>query len=158
MLTNDYLARKLIDDRIAALRAEADAARTVAARRPRRRWWPARRRHVDHSPADSTAYTFRRFSVARPPAPYSDEFGAWATALADEVAATGIGGVERAVAAVVRDARRHGLGHALVDVLADRSAPAPARERALGRLLVALAGSSPSFALDRTDHTDRGIA
>lgn len=55
------------------------------------------------------------------------------------VEAAGVTAVEDDVAVVVAAARSTGANAALTDVLADRRAPAAARERALGRLALGLA-------------------
>lgn len=59
--------------------------------------------------------------------------------LAHAVATDGLDAHAAAVADVVRTARRLGIRPVLTDVLADAAAPRPARERALGWLLVAVA-------------------
>jgi hypothetical protein len=60
------------------------------------------------------------------------------TDLANSLASDGFSGHERAVRAVVREARARGVSPALVSVLADPLAPEAARLRAFGRVTVAL--------------------
>lgn len=56
----------------------------------------------------------------------------------EQVAAAGLAAAEQRIAAVVGVARREGRAGPLVAVVADRTQPAVARERALGRLLAEL--------------------
>lgn len=56
----------------------------------------------------------------------------------EQVAAAGLAAAEQRIAAVVGVARREGIAGQLVAVVTDRTQPAVARERALGRLLAAL--------------------
>jgi hypothetical protein len=67
------------------------------------------------------------------------------TDLANDLASDGLGGHERAVRAVVREARVRGVSPTLVSILADPREPEAARLRAFGRIAVALAavGSAP---------------
>jgi hypothetical protein len=60
------------------------------------------------------------------------------TDLAVHLASDGFGGHERAVRAVVREARAQGVSPALVSILADPREPEVARLRAFGRVAVAL--------------------
>ncbi len=60
------------------------------------------------------------------------------TALAEGVVADGFAPHQAAVAELVARARSLGVCPVLTDVVADPSAPRPARERALGRVVVAL--------------------
>ena len=60
------------------------------------------------------------------------------TDLAHDLASDGLGGHERAVRAVVREARAYGVSPALVSILADPREPEVARLRAFGRIAVAL--------------------
>ncbi len=61
------------------------------------------------------------------------------TVLAEAVVADGFAPHESAVAELVARARRLGAWPVLADVVADADAPRAARERALGRIVVALA-------------------
>ena len=61
------------------------------------------------------------------------------TDLAESVATDGFAAHQSAVAALVSQARRLGVCAVLTDVVADAAAPRPVRERALGRVVVALA-------------------
>lgn len=58
--------------------------------------------------------------------------------LAEAVIATGFESRRHEVAALVAAARALGVRPVLVDIVADPAAPRPARERALGRLVVLL--------------------
>lgn len=64
--------------------------------------------------------------------------------LAEDVVATGFDANRRALAEVVSSARSLGIRPVLTDVVADAAAPRPVRERALGRLLVALSATTAS--------------
>ena len=66
----------------------------------------------------------------------------WADAVGHLVADDGIGRHEDLVAGVVRRAWRAGAPRLLTAMLADRTLPAVVRERALGRVLVAIADPS----------------
>jgi hypothetical protein len=57
----------------------------------------------------------------------------------EAVVADGFDTHEEVVADLVAAARHLGVRPVLVDIVADRHGPTPARERALGRLLLALA-------------------
>lgn len=61
--------------------------------------------------------------------------------LADAVVTTGFDANRPALAEVVATARQRGIRPVLADIVDDASAPRPVRERALGRLLVALAAA-----------------
>lgn len=61
------------------------------------------------------------------------------TALAGAIVTDGFAAHEPGVAALVAHARRLGVCAVLTDVVADAAAPRPVRERALGRVVVALA-------------------
>ncbi len=58
--------------------------------------------------------------------------------LAEAIVADGFAAHHAAVAELVARARRVGVCAVLTDVVADATAPRPVRERALGRVLVAL--------------------
>ena len=62
--------------------------------------------------------------------------------LAEAVVATGFDANRPAVAEVVTVARRHGIRPVLAEIVADAAAPRAVRERALGRLIVALSAAS----------------
>ncbi len=62
--------------------------------------------------------------------------------LADAVVATGFDANRPAVTEVVMTARRLDVRPVLADIVADTTTPRPVRERALGRLIVALAATS----------------
>lgn len=64
--------------------------------------------------------------------------------LADAVVATGFDAHRQALADVVTAARRLGVRPVLADIVADTTAPRPVRERALGRLIVALSATLAS--------------
>lgn len=64
------------------------------------------------------------------------------TGLAEAVVADGLERHTGAIADVVAAARRLGLRPVLADIVADATAPRPVRERALGRLLVALSAAA----------------
>lgn len=66
------------------------------------------------------------------------------TALAHAVVTTGFDAQRDGLADVVDAARRLGIRPVLVDVVADAGAPRPVRERALGRLIVALSAVAES--------------
>jgi hypothetical protein len=133
MIFTDVAAQQVVTDRIASLH---QTARRVSARR---RTTALRRTFAPTPAITSAVLPALAVSRSRPPDPGTDEFSAWAGRLAAFVAETGIGAVERPVARIVRLARRHGAPPGAVAVLADRSAPGVARERALGHVLVALA-------------------
>jgi hypothetical protein len=57
--------------------------------------------------------------------------------LAESVVADGFGAHRRALESLVAAARRSGVSPVLVDVVADPAAPPVARQRALGRVVVA---------------------
>lgn len=59
-----------------------------------------------------------------------------ATELAEAVVEDGFGAHRAALAALFAGARRHGVCETLIGVAADPSAPAVARERALGKVVV----------------------
>lgn len=61
--------------------------------------------------------------------------------LADAVVTTGFDANRPALDEVVATARQRGVRPVLADIVDDTSAPRPVRERALGRLLVALAAA-----------------
>jgi hypothetical protein len=136
MHTNQIALAQLVDDRIAGLQATAGARRRGPRRTGAVRRWFHRRQ-----PSGDSAPTLRP-SATRPPAPFTDAFAEWATAFAMRVATDGLGRSERSVSALVSVARRHQVSPVVVGVLTDRSAPAPARDRALGTVLVALSGSA----------------
>jgi hypothetical protein len=60
-------------------------------------------------------------------------------ALGDAVARRGVAANRPAVDALVARARARGVGSVLVEILEDRAAPEVVHQRALGRLLVAMA-------------------
>lgn len=61
--------------------------------------------------------------------------------LADAVVTAGFDANRPALDEVVASARQRGIRPVLTDIVEDDSAPRPVRERALGRLLVALAAA-----------------
>ncbi|HSP02347.1 MAG TPA: hypothetical protein VLR27_02530 [Acidimicrobiales bacterium] len=61
--------------------------------------------------------------------------------LADAVVTAGFDANRPALDEVVASARQRGIRPVLADIVEDDSAPRPVRERALGRLLVALAAA-----------------
>ena len=132
MIYTDLAAQQLVTDRIASLHDTAHRAHA------RRRTTSLRRRFAHASTLTSAVLPALAVGRSRPPVPYTDEFSAWAGRLAALVAEAGIGVAERPVARIVQLARRHGAPPGAVAVLADRGAPSVARERALGRVLVAL--------------------
>lgn len=145
MSFTDIGFQQLVNDRIDSLRASAERVHA------RRRTTSMRRRFA---PRTVTSAVLPSLGVvrSRPPAAGSAEFSVWAGRLAAFVAEAGIGAAERPVGRVVPLARRHGASPGAVAVLADRSAPSVARERALGLVLVALspAPRRPSAAGERT--------
>jgi hypothetical protein len=70
-------------------------------------------------------------------------FRAYLVRLGEDVATHGISRFEPEVSRLIRLSGRHGLASVSVDVLADRSEPSVARERALGRVMSFLAGAAP---------------
>ena len=66
------------------------------------------------------------------------------TTLAEDVVATGFDANRRRLAEVVSSARSQGIRPVLTDIVADATAPRPVRERALGRLIVALCAAAAS--------------
>jgi hypothetical protein len=85
--------------------------------------------------ADATRRRARRESA---------EFEQYAADVGERVAAIGIDRSGTDVATVVAVARQCGVGTALAAIAADASQPTVARERALGRLLAALANDLPT--------------
>lgn len=62
--------------------------------------------------------------------------------LAESVVSEGFAPHEMGVATLVGDARHQGVSKVLLEILADRSAPRVVRERALGRVIVAIENPS----------------
>ncbi|MET0460494.1 MAG: hypothetical protein ABW195_14680, partial [Ilumatobacteraceae bacterium] len=85
------------------------------------------------------------------PEPGSAAFRSWASDLAHDVAEHGLAGVERAVTDVCASACRRGLEATCVEIVADRTQPPVARERALGHILMTLASWSPTTIATSSD-------
>lgn len=93
----------------------------------------------------AAAHRYRALTRIGPTAPPgTPAFGDWASALGHLVARHGIDRVEVQVADLCRTASLHGVASTATTILADRQQPEVARERALGRVLTALAMWEPS--------------
>ena len=152
MSYTDLSLQQLVSDRVASLHTTAERTRNTR-RVMGRRLLGRRIRTAGATPTTVSAGALPSQRVTtRPPSPFTDDFATWAAAVGAAVAESGIGAIERSVGALVKQARRHGVSAATVDVLADRSASPAPRERALGVVLVALAGTAaatPVAAADR---------
>jgi hypothetical protein len=84
--------------------------------------------------------------------PGSPGFARWCDFVAHRVDAEGLGPLSAEVDALVEIARTAGVVPVVTAILADASQPEPARTRAFGRVVEALAGPAGS----RTDSTGSG--
>ena len=67
--------------------------------------------------------------------------------IAESVVAEGFDSHDAELAELLVDARRRDVSQVLVDVVGDAAAPTPARERALGRIVVGLSRNTSTPAL-----------
>ncbi len=116
-------------------RLDAAAAGPVPTTRARRRRW---RRDVSGAETTAVAFTWANRQPGTP------GFARWAAQLGELVDAEGIAAAAGDIDKLVTVARRFGVVPVAVDVLADPTAPEPARDRAFARVVAALVTTPPT--------------